>query len=166
MKPIDFKYSNCVLKPGDTEYSENVESVVDLPVWSDDEQCVSCWKPTLRERLSILLFGRVWLALLSGHTQPPACIVGTRRFLGEAKEEQGNGGERDGSFQFWNTLWIDLVANSLFYWMGYWQNWGKVVCTNNTYGACSYCLFSKLPIYQNMICHGQKMVKNSQGGER
>jgi len=86
MKPIDFKYSNCVLKQSDAEYSENVESVVDLPVWSDGEQCVSCWKLTFRERLSVLIFGHVWLALLSGNTQPPACVVATRRYFGEGRE--------------------------------------------------------------------------------
>jgi len=36
-----------------------------------------------RERLSALLFGRVWLALLSGETQPPALVQASRDYLKE-----------------------------------------------------------------------------------
>lgn len=83
MKPIAFEHSNLTLQPGGQEYSENVTDVVPLPVWTDGEQCVSCWRMSLRERLSALLFGRVWLALLSGQTQPPACVVASREYLRE-----------------------------------------------------------------------------------
>jgi len=83
MKPTQFKYSNKVLQPGGAQYSGNITEVAPLPVWSDGEQCVSCWQMTFKERLSALLFGRVWLAVLSGETQPPVAVVVSRSYLQE-----------------------------------------------------------------------------------
>lgn len=83
MKPINFKYSNHTLQPSGAEYSDNVIGVDPLPIWTDGEQCVSCWRMSWRERLSALLFGRVWLAVLSGYTQPPVCIQASREYLKE-----------------------------------------------------------------------------------
>jgi hypothetical protein len=83
MKPVQFRYSNRTLQPSGKEYSSNVTGVDPLPVWTDGEQCVSCWQMSLRERLSALLFGRVWLAVLSGRTQPPVCLQVTRNYLKE-----------------------------------------------------------------------------------
>lgn len=51
-----------------------------LPVWSDGKQCVSCWKPTFKERLNILFTGKVWLGVLSGKTQPPVFVAGESVF--------------------------------------------------------------------------------------
>jgi len=85
MKPIGFKYANRELQPSEgKEYSENVTAIDPLPVWTDGEQCVSCWQMTWRERLAALLFGRVWLSVLSGSTQPPVCIEAERAYLKEA----------------------------------------------------------------------------------
>jgi hypothetical protein len=51
-----------------------------LGVFNDPEGrfCVSCWRPTWRERLSILLFGRIWVWVWSGRTQPPIALEGKR----------------------------------------------------------------------------------------
>jgi len=84
MKPIEFEYANRLLDPSGHMYSENVTEIVPLPVWTDGEQCVSCWKMSLTDRLSALLFGRVWLAVLSGETQPPVSIQASRNYLKEA----------------------------------------------------------------------------------
>jgi len=94
MKPTQFRYSNRILQPSGKRYSPNVTSVAPLAVWTDGEQCVLCWKMSLPERLSALLFGRVWLALLSGETQPPACVVASKEYL----QEGGSHGrcKRDG----------------------------------------------------------------------
>ncbi len=83
MQPISFKASNKVLRPSDTVYSGDVREVTDLPIWTNGEQCVSCWKISWRERLSALLFGRVWLAVLSGETQPPVSIHAGKEYLKE-----------------------------------------------------------------------------------
>lgn len=43
------------------------------PLWvsNDGEESISCWQLTWGERLQALLFGRIWLGVLSGRTQPP-----------------------------------------------------------------------------------------------
>lgn len=87
MKPSEFKHANRHLMPSGAEYGENVTGVEPLHVWTDGEQCLSLWRPSWRERLSILFFGKVWLALLSGQTQPPACVVACREYLGEADND-------------------------------------------------------------------------------
>ena len=84
MTPSQFKHANKTLQPSGKEYSENVNSVQPLPVWTDGEQCVSCWQMSWRERLSALIFGRVWLAVLTGSTQPPAYVVASKEYLKEA----------------------------------------------------------------------------------
>jgi hypothetical protein len=87
MKPVSFKHQNKVLRPGHTVYSEDVTSVVDLPVWTNGEQCVSCWQMSWQERLSVLLHGRVWLAVLSGNTQPPVSLVIDKEYFRVEEEE-------------------------------------------------------------------------------
>lgn len=83
MRPVPFKYANKMLQPSGAQYSDDVLKVDSLPVFTNGEQCVSCWQMSLRERLSALLFGRVWLSLLSGQTQPPAHIQASREYLRE-----------------------------------------------------------------------------------
>lgn len=77
MKPIDFKQSTKVLQRPSTMTESECQS---LPVWCDGKQCVSCWKPTLKERLNILFRGKVWLGVLSGKTQPPVFVAGENVF--------------------------------------------------------------------------------------
>jgi hypothetical protein len=73
MKPINFKEANKILlRP---------ESMTDaecgaLHVYTEGKYCLSCWRPSLREKLSILLFGKVWLWVMSGATQPPVTLEG------------------------------------------------------------------------------------------
>lgn len=52
-----------------------------LPVYQDLGAGItlSCWQMTLRERLSALVFGRVWVSvLMGGRTQPPIALEATR----------------------------------------------------------------------------------------
>ncbi|MDD3019486.1 MAG: hypothetical protein PHX61_00735 [Alphaproteobacteria bacterium] len=51
-----------------------------LPVWCDGKQCVSCWKPTIADRIRIALGGNIWLGVMSGNTQPPVFISGEQVF--------------------------------------------------------------------------------------
>ena len=75
MKPIDFEQSTKVLqKPGTLSDSQCSA----LPVWCDGKQCVSCWKPSIKERIKILFGGNVWLGVMSGKTQPPVFVTGER----------------------------------------------------------------------------------------
>lgn len=71
MKPIIFKESNKdLLKPQGMTDAE----CGSLPVFTDGQQCVSRWQLTWKERFQILFFGRIWLGVLSGQTQPPVWL--------------------------------------------------------------------------------------------
>lgn len=77
MKPINFPQSTKVLQRPSTMPESECQS---LHVWCDGTQCVSCWKPSIKERLNILFGGKVWLGVLSGKTQPPVFVAGERVF--------------------------------------------------------------------------------------
>lgn len=77
MKPIDFRQSTKVLQKPATMTDKECAS---LHVWSDGRQCVSCWKPTLGERLRVAFGGKVWLGVASGGTQPPVFVSGKNVF--------------------------------------------------------------------------------------
>lgn len=69
MKPHKFPQAFCTLQmppgmPG-----------VELPTWTDGKQVLSCWRAGWRERLTFLFTGRIWLWVMSGHTQPPVCVT-------------------------------------------------------------------------------------------
>jgi len=78
MNPIDFPESNKNLLKPDGMTDEECGS---LPVLTDGKICLSLWQPSWRERLSILFFGRVWLYVWSGQTQPPVSLAGQRHVL-------------------------------------------------------------------------------------
>lgn len=45
-----------------------------LWVYTDGTQCISCFKMSFKQRLLALVYGRIWLSVLSGQTQPPVWI--------------------------------------------------------------------------------------------
>jgi len=71
MKPVKFPEANRELTRPDGMTEEECSS---LFVWSDDERCLSLWRPTWRERLRFLFYGELWLFVLSGDTQPPVSL--------------------------------------------------------------------------------------------
>lgn len=71
MRPIEFKEITKLLTKPDNMTDEECGS---LPVFTDNKQCISCWRPTFWERLKILFVGRIWLSIWSGQTQPPVWI--------------------------------------------------------------------------------------------
>lgn len=80
MRPFAFKLVNDVLLGGPAEKYGTEVDVLDLPICRLEGSVVSCWRPTLRERISILVFGRVWLHSHS-ETHPPIYIAGHREYL-------------------------------------------------------------------------------------
>jgi len=73
MQPIPFKNMTSTLL--DNQYrSENVQKIISLPVWTDGEMCISCWKMSFKERLRALFYGKVWIRVLSGSNQPPISV--------------------------------------------------------------------------------------------
>lgn len=84
MEPIQFPQVTVDLqKPaGWTD-----DQCLPLPVYSDGEKCMSLWAMTWHERISALFFGRVWLYIWSGRTQPPVTLWATRdAFIQPAQE--------------------------------------------------------------------------------
>lgn len=75
MKPIKFKQANKNLLKPESMTDEECSS---LWVYTDGAQCVSCWQLSFKQRLSALIFGKVWLSVLSGSTQPPVWLDCTR----------------------------------------------------------------------------------------
>lgn len=71
MTPIKFKEANKNLAKPQNMTDEECSS---LWVYTDGRQCISCWKLSWRQRIKALLFGRVWLSILSGGTQPPVWL--------------------------------------------------------------------------------------------
>lgn len=89
MKPTKFSEQNkTLLKPeGMTD-----EECYPLPVFAHNDDCISCWRPSWRERLSILFFGRVWLNVLGTRgTQPPVWVWGIRSPFEYAEDSEAPG---------------------------------------------------------------------------
>jgi hypothetical protein len=84
MKPIPFAQSNKTLGPPPGMTNEECGS---LPIYNDGVYCVSCWQMSWRERLSALFFGKVWLHVMGGHTQPPVAIDVTKTIFKEVEHE-------------------------------------------------------------------------------
>lgn len=72
MKPIYFKEStNTLSKPKNM----TDEQCKPLPIYTDGKECISCWKPSFKEKLCLLFGAKIWLGVLCGHTQPPVRIT-------------------------------------------------------------------------------------------
>ena len=85
MKPVSFDESNKVLSKPITMSDDECNP---LEVFTDGQECISCWQPTLRERFYILFQGRIWLSVLSGQTQPPVRIWGQHPFDKKHAEQE------------------------------------------------------------------------------
>lgn len=69
-QPIDFAGTNMRLLPPD-----GADNVNDMPTFTNGTCSVSCWKLSPAEVVEVNATGRVYLAVLSGRTQP-AVFVG------------------------------------------------------------------------------------------
>jgi hypothetical protein len=87
MEPSNFPQATKKLGPplGMTQ-----DECGDLPVFTDGTQCISLWKMTWRERVSALLFGKIWLSVYGGQTQPPVWLSADREIFTEVKQEQSH----------------------------------------------------------------------------
>ena len=83
MHPIKFPESTKDLqKPaGMTD-----EQCGPLPVYSDGKVCLSYWGMAWRERLSLLLHGRIWLWVWMGSSQPPVMLEAKRTVFEKPKQ--------------------------------------------------------------------------------
>lgn len=84
MKPIEFAQATKTLN-APTSLAGRCGG---LPVWSDSEQCVSCWKPSIKDRFKILFGGNIYLGVLSGKTQPPVFLTADEMFYKPSVKER------------------------------------------------------------------------------
>jgi hypothetical protein len=84
MRPSDFPESNITFNaPAGEE-----DRVAPLRAWIGNGDVVELWRPSFRERLSMLLFGRLWIHML-GQRPPPMALTCKRRYF-EALKEGGD----------------------------------------------------------------------------
>jgi hypothetical protein len=74
MIPIPFKDQTIELQPNPNQLEIGGQSVGTLPIFTDGEQCISCWQLSFIERLKALWFGKIWLGIHAGRTQPPVWL--------------------------------------------------------------------------------------------
>lgn len=72
MNPIRFAEANRELQKPEGMTDEQCAS---LPVYTNGQQCVSCWQATWKERIRFLFTGKAWLWVWSGETQPPVAVT-------------------------------------------------------------------------------------------
>lgn len=61
MKPIPFKHQNVVFAKDQPEY-------IPLPALkldTDEGEVISCWKMSFKDRIKVLITGKVWLSLVT-----------------------------------------------------------------------------------------------------
>ena len=61
MKPVKFKHQNIVFAENQPEYTPLPALKLDSP----EGEVVSCWKLSFKERIQVLIFGRIWMSLMS-----------------------------------------------------------------------------------------------------
>lgn len=83
MIPSNFKESNRILKKPNA-LTDN--ECGDLNVYTNGRECISLWKPSLRERISILIHGNVWLSIHTGQSQPPVWLDGSKTIFIKPKK--------------------------------------------------------------------------------
>lgn len=82
MKPIVFPETNATYgAPG----------CGDLPAWHGDDvggqkRIISCWKLTIRDRIRLLLRGRLWMDVC-GQNQPPIDLYSKSPFSASEKRQ-------------------------------------------------------------------------------
>ena len=83
MKEIAFDAENSLIEVKDREgnlYNTH-------HIWTDGLESISCWKMTWRERLSALIFGKVWLRTRTGKQQPVVSLACMKEYFEEDEED-------------------------------------------------------------------------------
>jgi len=81
MKPTPFPESNGTLSGGPAVNYGTEDDVVDLPVHRGNGQIISCWRLSWRDRLRLLVGGRVWLHVLTERTHAPVLVAAESPFI-------------------------------------------------------------------------------------
>jgi hypothetical protein len=54
MTPVEFPEQTVV-------WAKNQPPYLPLPAYTDGRETISCWKLTFKERIKVLIFGKLWL---------------------------------------------------------------------------------------------------------
>lgn len=85
MNPIEFKEQNKI-------YAKDQDEYLSLPVYEDEEQggrAIHCWKLSVRERIHVLLTGKLWINVLNfGKPLQPIMPMVNNPFKEEANEKR------------------------------------------------------------------------------
>lgn len=113
MKPITFPQSNVVYAKDQPEY-------LPLPAYRDEAQTISLWRLSWRERLTVLVRGRLWLRQMNfGRSLQPQRIQVESPFAVEV-EDTGVARPRPRAGSDWEALVRDGAALG-----GDWEAVGK-----------------------------------------
>jgi hypothetical protein len=76
MKAIHFKESTIELKKPASMTDAECSS---LHIYQNtDGSCISCWTVSFLQRFKFLFYGKIWLSVFSGQTQPPVWLDCTK----------------------------------------------------------------------------------------
>lgn len=75
MKPTTFKHQNIVFAKDQPEYQPLPALKLDTP----EGEVISCWKMNWKERIKVVITGRVWLSLLSFNKPLTPSIISVNR---------------------------------------------------------------------------------------
>ncbi|MFW5757811.1 MAG: hypothetical protein ACOCYO_03935 [Bacteroidota bacterium] len=76
MKPTKFKQQNITYAKDQPEY----QPLPALKIPNDPQgEVISCWKMSIRERLRVLITGRIWVSLLSFNQPLTPSYLTTKR---------------------------------------------------------------------------------------
>jgi hypothetical protein len=75
VKPTQFPEQNGTLSGGPGSVYGTEDDVQDLPVHRGEGMVISCWRPSLGDRLRLLFGGKVWLYVLTERTHAPVTLT-------------------------------------------------------------------------------------------
>lgn len=101
MKAVEFKHQNIVFAKDQPEYMP----LPALRIDSAEGEVISCWKMSIKERLKVLFFGRVWLSLMSFNKPLTPSYMSVNR-----KDVYSH---HDDSVR-WHKLFLDKLQKRLF----------------------------------------------------
>lgn len=85
MTPTTFPEQTTELKANPNQLEIDGQAVGTLPIFTDGQQTISCWSLSWTERLKALLFGRIWLGIHMGSTQPPVWLASEKTVFTKQK---------------------------------------------------------------------------------
>lgn len=84
MNPIKFKEQNFTYTKPESMTDEECSS---LPVYKQNNEIISCWKMSFKERIKALFTGKVWFCVMS-YSQPPIWLDVNSPFVSKSNTHE------------------------------------------------------------------------------